>query len=262
MSPSIIPPSASKRAFTCPSCNVTAHQTWYRAAAHTMVNAITLDQHLRNQSIIDAKQKQIYDDVIGENRAKSQWIDRPIHLFKSDSPLGDGRSVKHLSFSNCEHCGSVAVWYKNSIIFPKYSEIQPHPDMPNDVKVTFLEAVSVLKTSPRASSALARLGLEQLCIALGFKQSRLDEKIKALVKSGISTDTQQMLDYIRLAGNDAVHPERINSEDTIENSEILLHFINRICQRLITEPRAADDLYQKISDRSKAAIEKRDSAES
>lgn len=166
--------------------------------------------------------------------------------------------VGDIFFSNCGTCQKVAVWILGEMVFPTSGEILAHNDLPANVKSTFDEASKVLRYSPRASAALSRLALQELCLALDCKSTNLNEQIGELVEKGLTAGIQRMLDGIRVIGNNAVHPLEIDLKDDRPTAEFLLQCINRICQRMITEVKEADALYEMLPEGAKNAIEKRD----
>lgn len=145
------------------------------------------------------------------------------------------------------------------MVFPLGGEVPAHEDMPAEVKRTFVEASSILTASPRASAALARLAIQQLCISLGCTKKDLDAQIGELVAKGLSPEIQMMLDSVRVIGNNAVHPGEIDLTDDQETAKFLLECINRICQRLITEKKEVEDLYTLLPQGARDAIERRNS---
>lgn len=144
------------------------------------------------------------------------------------------------------------------MIYPSGSEIPAHDDMPRAVRETFTEAAKIVSASPRASAALARLALQELCKELDCKKDQLHEQIGELVAKGLSPDIQKMLDSVRVIGNNAVHPGEINMKDDEPTARFILVCMNRIVQRLITERVEVDALYNLLPEGARKAIEKRD----
>ncbi|TCK04492.1 DUF4145 domain-containing protein [Phorcysia thermohydrogeniphila] len=168
---------------------------------------------------------------------------------------------ENLWVSHCEHCKNYAIWYKGKILYPG-SSIAPVPakDMPEDVKEDFNEARNIVNASPRAAAALLRLALQKLMIHLGEKGKNLNDDIANLVKRGLPRKIQQALDIVRVIGNNAVHPGEIDLRDDEETALALFELINMIVEVMITQPRKIEELYGKLPERARLAIEKRDSS--
>ena len=166
-------------------------------------------------------------------------------------------SKLHVSF--CSHCGEFSVWYDGNLIYPKSSFApMPSEDMPEDVKEDFLEARNIVMDSPRAAAALLRLALQKLMIHLGEKGKNLNEDIANLVKKGLPPKIQKALDVVRVIGNNAVHPGEIDLRDDKETALALFELINMIVEVMITQPKQVDELFGKLPDGAKEAIERRD----
>ena len=134
----------------------------------------------------------------------------------------------------------------------------PSEDMPEDVKEDFLEARNIVMDSPRAAAALLRLALQKLMIHLGEKGKNLNEDIANLVKKGLPQKIQKALDVVRVIGNNAVHPGEIDLRDDKETALALFELINMIVEVMITQPKQVDELFGKLPDGAKEAIERRD----
>ena len=130
--------------------------------------------------------------------------------------------------------------------------------MPDNVKEIYKEAGDVLNVSPRASAALSRLAIENLVEYLGAEGKDLNNKIGSLVSKGMPIEIQQMLDSVRVIGNNAVHPGQINIKDNKELALSLLHFVNLITDNQISQPKKIAEIYGSLPESYKKSIEKRD----
>lgn len=146
------------------------------------------------------------------------------------------------------------------LIFPIKAENAPlpNPDMPKNIVEIYNEACLVLKDSPRSSAALSRLAIEQLVDYLGAEGKDLNAKIGDLVSKGLPVTIQQMLDSVRVIGNNAVHPGQIEVEGNIDLAISLLTFINLIIDNQISQPKAIKSTYDLIPESYKKSIERRD----
>lgn len=148
---------------------------------------------------------------------------------------------------------------KREIIFPRTSTAPlPHSDMPEDVKVDYIEARAVFDDSPRAAAALLRLALQRLMPHLGEKGKNINDDIASLVKKGLSVDIQQMLDTMRVIGNEAVHPGELNFNDNKEIATALFKLLNMIIERMISEPKKIQAIYESLPESKKKEIAERD----
>ncbi|MBU0529298.1 DUF4145 domain-containing protein, partial [bacterium] len=93
---------------------------------------------------------------------------------------------------------------------------------------------------------------------LGEKGKNINDDIKALVKKGLNPKIQKSLDILRITGNNAVHPGEIDIEEEPAKVLKLFELINIIAEKMITEPKEIDSLYNDLPEKAKEAVEKRD----
>lgn len=190
------------------------------------------------------------------------------------------KESRYVIFARCQGCLKTSVWLteklKNTLSDPgrfsgdDSSEILLYPftipdlskaneDMPEDVKKIYDEACLVLKASPRSSAALSRLAIEKLVDHLEAKGNNLNLKIADLVSKGLPIQIQQMLDSVRVIGNNAVHPGEIDLSDNAQLAFSLLKFINLIVENQISQPKKINEIYNNLPESILKSIEKRDS---
>ena len=132
--------------------------------------------------------------------------------------------------------------------------------MPEKVKQLYSEAGLIYNKSPRAACALLRLAIDRLCNELGEKDRDINKNIGELVKKGLPQSIQQALDVVRVVGNKAVHPGQISfNVDDKGTAIMLMRLLNIIVERMITEPKEIESLYEGLPESVKDSINKRDS---
>lgn len=190
-------------------------------------------------------------------------MQRDIHFFRDDdnnntNVLNYDMINNLLTIHRCQCCGKKILWIGDEYIYPDIVAEEANSDMPESVKQLYNEAGLIYNKSPRAACALLRLAIERLCNELGEKED-INTNIGALVEKGLPKSVQQALDVVRVVGNKAVHPGQISFDvDVKETATMLMHLINIIVQRMISEPKEIDSLYQELPESVKQSIEKRD----
>ncbi|EKL3976803.1 DUF4145 domain-containing protein [Morganella morganii] len=175
--------------------------------------------------------------------------------------------------STCSHCEQEMFWLvtdggsplipllaaaKSGVMVYPDTMIAPTPsdDMPDDIKKDYLEAANICQKSPRGAAALLRLATEKMFTELekghnavedSKKKTHLATIIQSFKDKNIINETLFMVaDSLRLAGNGAVHPGKIDSDNISEITTELFEFINLIVDKLITEPKKAKEIFDKI----------------
>jgi hypothetical protein len=170
-----------------------------------------------------------------------------------------GTTIPGWSFVLCEHCGEASVWLHDRMIYPDVEGgPAPNPDLPDDIRRDYVEAQSIVGRSPRGAAALLRLCIQKLCAYLGEKGKDLNADIANLVKKGLPPAVQQALDAVRVIGNEAVHPGQMDLRDDRQTAEALFQLVNLVAQRMISEPKAVQAVYEGLPQAARDAIDKRD----
>jgi len=165
----------------------------------------------------------------------------------------------NLFASLCDSCDGWAFWFKDRIVYPLVnSEIVAHEDMPANLKADFSEAASIVDLSPRGAAALLRLCLQKLMPHIGGTGDNINEDIKVLVKGGLDVRVQKALDVLRVIGNHAVHPGKIDLKDDKATALRLFEILNVIIVATISTHKKIDALYEKLPASVLEAIEDRD----
>ena len=174
------------------------------------------------------------------------------------APLGNSRG-KSFYGSKCAHCGNVALWCDEKLIFPNVGPAElPDPDMPEAIRADYDEANSIANASPRGAAALLRLAIQKLCKHLGKPGKNINDDIAALVAAGLPEKVQQALDSVRVIGNEAVHPGQMDLRDDSGTVAQLFKLTNFIVQNMIGEPKEIEAIYSGLPESKRKEIERRD----
>lgn len=253
-------PSIKETAFDCPHCGAFTTQQWLR------LSATYLDEKQRTPNIPDKEMMQRVQESPMNDEMKANFIS---YIGKMDSGLifldrhEEGRyiynDVCNLYLSHCYNCKKFAVWVHDRLVHPM-AQIgpSPNPDLPSDALRDYEEAGRIVGESPRGAAALLRLTIQKLCVVLGEKGKSIDDDIASLVKKGLAPLVQQALDAVRVIGNEAVHPGSLDLKDDRDTAMRLFGLVNIIAEQMISNPKHVRELYEKIPDGKRTAIEKRD----
>lgn len=214
-------PYIDSRAFACLHCGVHTHHLWTNLKA--------------------------------ENTQLALHVDRP-------TSMEEGFNIPMWRMSVCIHCRRNTIFYGDMLIYP-HAKLGPNPaaDMPAPVQAIYEEARAVASASPRAAAALLRVAVETLIDDLEPGKAKLNTKIGNLVKRGLDPQVQQMLDTVRVFGNEGgAHPGTINMNETPEVLGMLMFCVNTIVERMITFPNRISEVYSALPDEQRKGIEDRD----
>ena len=188
------------------------------------------------------------------------WSD--IYLSKSSylNEIHQNSYIPGIMFAFCRHCKNCSIWVNQKMVFP-YLSTAPFPidEMPKTVKELFNEARAILNQSPRGACALLRLAIQYLVKELGEDEKNLNKAIGSLVKKGLPEKMQKALDTIRVIGNNAIHPGKIDVKDNLEIAHSLFKLLNFISEKMIKDNKEIENIFSSLPKDSKEAIQKRDS---
>jgi hypothetical protein len=164
--------------------------------------------------------------------------------------------VSDLYLSLCSQCGRYALWLNDKILYPAFS-IAPWPndDMPVNVKEDFLEARSIVNASPKAASALLRIGLQKLMCSLGESGKNMEIDVSGLIRKGLPGRFRGALRAVRAIGADSVHPGEISVTDDLETATALFSLINMIVEATFSQQRKVNQLTTSLPNQK--AVKKR-----
>ena len=147
--------------------------------------------------------------------------------------------------SFCEHCKNVAIWLDEEMVYPQQLIVEtPNEFIDDDIQEDYLEAAEIVNKSPRGAAALLRLALQKLLKQLGESGENINEDIKSLIQKGLNPTIQKALDYVRVTGNNAVHPGVIDLKDNKDIALKLFSIINFIAEKMIEEPQEIEDWFE------------------
>lgn len=171
----------------------------------------------------------------------------------------EGVYSRELQVCKCNHCDRYSYWYNESLIIPEPSFVPlPNEDIPEVIRLDYMEARSIVEKSPRGAAALLRLCLQKLMKELGETGKDINSDIGSLVKKGLPVEIQQALDIVRVIGNESVHPGELDISDDIATAIQLFELINFIVEDRITRRKKINNLFKKLPESKRVGIEIRD----
>uniref|UniRef100_UPI004057BF91 DUF4145 domain-containing protein n=1 Tax=Candidatus Electronema sp. TaxID=2698783 RepID=UPI004057BF91 len=239
------PPSITRNEFNCPHCGAHSSQTWFDLAA---------------EPIKECGTPQPCHIFGGTPVISLSQVPPPLNLYStSKQTVYRYTTVLNLHLSKCFTCEKFSIWVHDSLVFPnKIYVVPPNPDLPDDVRQDYEEASKILDMSPRGSAALLRLAIQKLCIHLGESGENINKDIASLVKKGLDQRVQQALDIVRVVGNNAVHPGKMDINDDKDTARTLFRLVNLIAEKMISEPKHVQSLFDSLPEGTRKQIEKRD----
>jgi hypothetical protein len=261
MNAKTIHPALGAESFNCPSCGALAHQDWFQVHCKIYdkdnkpwVPDPDAPRMALEDKGIDPELRLKFSDYFKQRLLRLPFFD-PI-----ENGVWVGLNLDNVFVSKCYSCKALALWVYDLPVFPPTTfNAEPNGDLSDDIKLDFLEAAKIVDLSPRGAAALLRLCVQKLCLQMGEAGKNIDTDIASLVKKGLEPRLQQALDYVRVIGNEAVHPGQIDLRDDRETATKLFQLINIIADAMISRPKQIAALYGTLPDSKLKAIEKRDS---
>ncbi len=255
----IVPPSIRETAFSCPYCGALTTQYWHQTYARRCPTDSLLPLIVTQED----RERIASDQQIANRKELLKFADRSLSGFIFLEETADRNytyPINNLHLSQCFNCEKYAVWFHDRLLLPRERlDIQPNPDLPDDVTVDFNEAREIADASPRGAAALLRLCIQKICKHLGVAGKTIDECIGSMVEKGLNPLVQKSLDIVRVIGNEAVHPGELNLKDDRDTVMRLFELVNAIAEQMISHPRIVQTMYEKLPEPKRIAIEKRDS---
>jgi hypothetical protein len=240
-------PEVGRKAFICPreTCRVFAEQTWY-----VLSGELYFQNNVLQTSTVGTRARFATANAV------------PLHNRELDNDDEPWRASK------CSSCESAALWHGSVLVYPALRSVgpPPSPDLPDTALELYEEGRQVAERSRRAGAALLRAALERLVKQLQPEGRTLNDKIGLLLPN-VSAGLGMALDVLRDTGNGVLHDEvpdgvaaLVVDESASSSSQVfdyLCDVVNRLTDELITRPKQDAEMFAKIPDGARAAIERR-----
>ncbi|HSQ40339.1 MAG TPA: DUF4145 domain-containing protein [Anaerolineales bacterium] len=262
--PSVPTPSISLASFACPHCGAHATQHWHYTKLERCQGTAPLPLLLSEERL-----KKIEENLKGQEEKDRAVMEKLVHfqrrlllgepfVERTRENLYDALTLANIFVSQCYTCKRVALWLHDRLLYPPtMTGPAPNADLSADVMRDYEEARSILDLSPRGAAALLRLAVEKICIELGATGDDINKRIADLVSKGMPAEVQQALDAVRVIGNEAVHPGRLDLRDDRDTALSLFALVNFIAEDRITRPKQRSAIYDMIPPAKREAIDAR-----
>jgi Domain of unknown function (DUF4145) len=259
MPPKEVVPQLGLDSFSCPHCGALAHQHWFQVFVSSYEKG--KKPFVYERAGFEAADTSGFDES-DEKRLKAFkkrfWkneVTYEVHQYGHHCNW----ELVNVEMSMCHSCDAFAIWVKGKLAWPSHSvKIEPHPDMPDDIKDDFIEAAFIVDASPRGSAALSRLIVQKLMSHLGGQGKDINANIAFLVKNGLEPEIQMALDIVRVTGNNAVHPGELALKEDTGAAVALLQLVNLVVERRIATQKRIEEMFANLPPGAREQIEKRD----
>jgi hypothetical protein len=248
----VVEPSVSETAFSCPHCHALASQQWFDVYVRTMSSDSPLPNIVQMDQINDMLEEDPWTKPEMEEAKKKffEWANKMSNgeVFIDGNP--DSRyahTLGNVFVSKCFNCKKVSIWFHTKLVYPQHNSTHtPNHDLSEDIQKDFIEAASIMQQSPRGAAALLRLCVQKLCKQLGKPGKNIDKDIQSLVDDGLDPMVQQALDYVRVVGNQAVHPGELDLKDDVATVSTLFDCLNTVADQIITRKRVMSERFASL----------------
>ena len=251
-----VSPAIDQLAFNCPHCDALAKQFWFSVHA---------DPLMADEKPLVATAETVKTLTFGNNEEaecdrKLKWAEQ----MASGRPFLEvhrefrSRDVQNVSISYCFNCNEMCLWVYDQLVWPR-REGCPEPKLhaPPSVRRESEEASQTLEASPRGAAALLRIAIEKLCKELGVSGETLKDDIELFVREDVDARVQKVLDAAQILESNAMRPGQIGLGEDRATAETLSGLVNLICEKMIMEPRHLQEVYTKVREGARTAMEQR-----
>lgn len=154
------------------------------------------------------------------------------------------RVANELRAAQCTHCEHYSLWHFEALIYPEHADLPlPSSDLPEAIQRQYLEARCIAAQSPRSAAAILRVCVHELFAALEPHGQGLDQRATAMIARGLDARIKQALEQLRLTGERAVPPWRIDARDGREDVQRLCGLVNLVAAVSFGQRREMDSLH-------------------
>ncbi len=238
------PPEYKSTAFNCPYCSAYAKQTWEDCLQQAKE---ATDKYSADTLIpLEIDDNAVKLSLCSHCKKPTFW------LVALKIPPPEISAVAHAAGIDTRPKWVAKIMYPATRTSPSAND-----DLDDGIKKIYNEAADIANRSPRAACALLRLAIQMLLKQLGETGDNINNDIKNLVAKELDPKIQQALDIVRVTGNHAVHPGEIDFDDTTD-VQALFDLINVIADTLITQPKQIEAMFNRLPQKDKESIQKRD----
>jgi hypothetical protein len=207
--------------FSCPHCNVVAHQDWFSLFLKPE-NANDLDaltpETVTVRTLVQGKNE--WNDIkeIDEfvERLKKNEV---TYVFQKHSQSVKAK-MANLHVSGCHSCNGFALWVSGRLLFP--IRLEKTPEL---VEEDFADAAAILNKFPREATALMRVCIQKLVPLLKKDGSYLNDYMSSVVRKGLEVEIQQSMEVLQVLRNESGQPTNL---ETQEDKEMALRFFDSL----------------------------------
>ena len=216
-----IEPQFGVESFSCPHCNVVAHQDWFSLFLKPE-NANDVDfltpETVTVRTLVQGKNE--WNDIkeIDEfvERLKKNEV---TYVYQKHSQSVNAK-MANLHVSGCHSCNGFALWVGDRLVFPY--NVETTPDL---IQEDFEEAAAILNQSPRGATALMRVCIQKLVPLLKQDGKYLNDYISSLVRKALEVEIQQSMEVLQVLRNESGQPRSL---ETHEDKEMALRFFDSL----------------------------------